>query len=68
MPGKIQNVPKRKTRRPAALPRGVKPAPPIRNAKLRALLSGPDITVSGGLNTLMHGEPVMRKRAKAITP
>ena len=41
------------------LPKGVKLASPPRSAARRELLSGPDITTSGGCRTV-HGQPIHR--------
>ena len=45
--------------RTTGLPKGVKLAAPPRSAARRQLLSGPDITTSGGCRTV-HGQPIHR--------
>ena len=42
-----------------ALPKGFKAAPPIKNKLLRELLSGPDVTTSGGTHTVANGQPLL---------
>jgi hypothetical protein len=41
------------------LPKGFEAASPIKNKKLMELLSGPDITTSGGTHTVVDGQPLL---------
>lgn len=47
------------TKKRAPLPKGFKAAAPIKSKKLRKLLTGPDITTSGGLHTFSDGQPLL---------
>jgi len=46
------------------LPKGFKAASPIKNKKLRELVMGPDITISGGFNTISSdGQPLLKRQS-----
>ena len=44
------------------LPKGFKAVPPIKDKRLRELVMGPDITTSGGTNTISDGHPLLNRQ------
>ena len=64
MAGMIRNPKTLKATGPPALPKGFKPAAPIKNKKLRALLSGPDLTTSGGAHTVVGRAASLNRKTR----